>query len=229
MAYRVISIGAFSRHPLRLSDSARPERPGHATTTLVVEGDAAVLVDPGLPPPILLPRLVERAGLEAADITHVFLTSFTAETTRGLAAFEGAQWLIAEAEREAAGMPLALTLKKAAEEGADRDVIEELERQVGLLMRCEAAADSIAPRVDLFPLPGVTPGLCGLLLAEQRQTVLIAGDSVPTVEHLEQGKVPDTAHDLDKAKESLVEAIELADLIVCGRDNLVVNPTKRPF
>ncbi|MGP1273181.1 MAG: MBL fold metallo-hydrolase [Phycisphaerales bacterium] len=229
MSYRIVSIGAFSRHPLRLSDSARAARPGHATTTLVLAGDAAILVDPGLPGQILVPRLVERAGLEARDITHVFLTSFQVETTRGLTAFDDARWLVSETERESAGMPLALMLKRAAEEGDDPELIAELERQVSLLARCQAAEDSIAPRVDLFPLPGVTPGLCGLLLAEQARTVVIAGDAVPTVEHLEQGKVIDGAHDLDKARESLMEAIEVADAIVCGRDNLVLNPTKRPF
>lgn len=229
MAYRVISIGAYPRHPLRLSDAARPERPGHATTTLVLAGEAAIVVDPGLPGEILLPRLVERAGLTPADVTHVFLTSFQPETTRGLPAFESAAWLVSERERESAGLPLAMTLKRAAEEGADGDVIEMLERQVGLLARCEAAEDRVAPRVDLFPLPGVTPGMCGLLLADPNTTTLIAGDAVPTVEHLEQGKVPDTAQDLDAARESLLEAVEVADAIVCGRDNLVMNPSKRPF
>ena len=83
--------------------------------------------------------------------------------------------------------------------------------------------------MDLFPLPGVTPGTCGLLLTLPRQTLLIAGDAVATVEHLEQGKVLDRCHDVEQAKESFAEAIEIADVIVPGRDNLCLVPTKRGF
>jgi hypothetical protein len=41
--------------------------------------------------------------------------------------------------------------------------------------------------------------------------------------------VPDDAVDLEKAQESFTDAVEVADMLVLGRDNLVVNPTKRPF
>ena len=83
--------------------------------------------------------------------------------------------------------------------------------------------------MDLFPLPGVTPGLTGLVLAGPRHTTVIAGDAVPTEEHLTQGKVLPWAPDVTQARESFAEVIEIADLIILGRDNLVVNPTKRPF
>ena len=48
-------------------------------------------------------------------------------------------------------------------------------------------------------------------------------------EHLTQGKVLPWAPDVTQARESFAEVIEIADLIILGRDNLVVNPTKRPF
>ena len=119
-----------------------------------------------------------------------------------------------------------LSMREASEA---RQVVSELEVQVAMLARCEVAPDSLAPRVDLFPLPGVSPGLAGLLLPEASSTVLIAGDAVASQEHLEQGRALDGSHDPEAASESLREAIEVADLIVCGRDNLVLNPTKRPF
>ena len=75
----------------------------------------------------------------------------------------------------------------------------------------------------------MTPGLCGLVVATPRFTTLICGDAVPTLEHLEEGKVLSGAADVDKARESFAEVIEIADLIILGRDNVVVNPTKRPF
>jgi glyoxylase-like metal-dependent hydrolase (beta-lactamase superfamily II) len=102
-----------------------------------------------------------------------------------------------------------------------------------VLKKCEPAPDHIADekgeRIDLFPLPGITPGLTGLIIAGSRHTTLVCGDAVPTVEHLEQGKVLTPAADVDRARESFAEAVEIADLLVLGRDNLVVNPTKRPF
>lgn len=226
---RVVSIGAFGRHPLRPDEPSTPARPGHATTTLVRSDQALILVDPGLPASVLLPRLHERTGLHPGQITHVFLTGFGPETCRGLSAFESAQWLIGAREREAAGVPLALSLRRAVEQGEDRELIAELERQVALLRRCEPAEDRLAPRVDLFPLPGVSPGLTGLLVSEPRATVLIAGAAIASEEHLELGRVPEDAADLDAARESFAEAVEVADLIVCGRGNIAVNPTRRPF
>jgi glyoxylase-like metal-dependent hydrolase (beta-lactamase superfamily II) len=219
MDVRIISLGTLPEHPLR--DKARRPRTGHATTTLVRAGDAAILVDPGLPPAAVVARLDERAGLEASDITHVFLTSFKADTCRGLRAFDNAEWLIHQAEREAVGVPLATLLRDAGD--ADDETRAELEYQVSLLRECRAAPDSIARGVDLFPLPGVTPGLCGLLVADANLTTLICGDAIPTLEHYEQGKVLKSAVDGAAAMDSFKEAVEIADVLVLGRDNLVLN------
>ena len=219
MDIRIISLGTLPEHPLR--DTARGVRTGHATTTLVRTEGAVILVDPGLPPAAVVARLDERAGLEASDITHVFLTSFKADTCRGLRAFDNAEWLIHQAEREAVGIPLATLLRDAGD--ADDETRAELEYQVSLLRECRAAPDSIARGVDLFPLPGVTPGLCGLLVAEPDRTTLICGDSIPTLEHYEQGKVLKHAADPALAMDSFKEAVEIADVLVLGRDNLVFN------
>ncbi|MFG0260656.1 MAG: MBL fold metallo-hydrolase [Phycisphaerales bacterium JB041] len=219
MDVRVISIGTLAEHPLR--DTARRVRTGHATTTLVRSGDAVVLIDPGLPPAAIVARLDERAGLDPSDVTHVFLTSFKADTCRGLRAFDHADWYLSETEREAVGIPLAQMLASAGD--ADDDTRQELEYQVSLLRECKPAPDSLARGVDLFPLPGVTPGMTGLLVAEPNRTTLVCGDAIPTLEHYEQGKVLKSAHNPDQALESFQEALEIADVLVLGRDNLVVS------
>ena len=59
------------------------------------------------------------------------------------------------------------------------------------------------------------------------RTVLIAGDAVATIEHLEQGKVLPHCVNLAQAQESFKEAIEIADVIIPGRDNIVLNPLRR--
>ena len=230
MEVRVISIGTLAAHPLR--EERGTVRTGHATTTLINAGKKKILVDPGLPEAAVVARLEERTGLRPQDITHVFLTSFNPEMRRGILAFEKATWWVSQTEREQIGVAMVAKLHEASEEG-DEALKKALEFDVAVLKRCQAAPDHIADdrgdRVDLFPLPGVTPGLTGLLVVQQRFSALICGDAIPTVEHLEQGKVLPVVADVDLARESFAEAIEIADLLVLGRDNIVVNPTKRLF
>ncbi|MFN0132690.1 MAG: MBL fold metallo-hydrolase [Phycisphaerales bacterium] len=227
---RVISIGALAAHPLR--DERAPVRAGHSTCTLIRAADKAILVDPGLPDAAMNSRLEERAGLTLARITHVFLTSFNPELRRALPALDHATWWISEPEREAIGAALVAKLHEASEEN-DGKLKEALELEVAILRRCQPAPDHLADhrgeRIDLFPLPGITPGLCGLILAGSRFSTLICGDAIPTIEHLEQGKVHTPAADLDRARESFAEAVEIADMLVLGRDNMVPNLTKRVF
>ncbi len=217
---RVISIGALSAHPLW--GERAPVRTGHATCTLVRVGKTVILVDPGLPEPALRQRLAERAQLKPEDVTHVFLTSFHPDTHRGIALFDDADWLISREEREGAGVPLVRLLQEA-EAREQTELALNLRAEVSILKRCEEAPDALAPDVDLFPLPGVSPGLTGLLVGEPETTTLICGDAVPTIEHLRTRQVMPTCADVAAAQASFAEAIEIADVLVLGRDNAVVN------
>ncbi len=226
MDLRIISIGALGAHPLR--DERDPVRTGHATTTLIRADGRTLLVDPGLPDQALLARLEERTGLTPDAVTDVFLTSFQPDVFRGITPFQNADWWIGDSEREQVGIPLITHLKRAADDG-QQELLEALQRDIAILNQCKPAPDRLLPGVDLFPMPGVTPGLTGLILNEAARTTLICGDAVPTVEHLEAGKVLNSAANLDTARESFAEAIEIADLLVPGRDNLIINPVRRPF
>jgi glyoxylase-like metal-dependent hydrolase (beta-lactamase superfamily II) len=227
MQFSIVSIGALAANPLW--NERGPVRTGHATTTLITAGDRRILVNPGLPAQALIARLGERANLAPSDITDVFLTHFLPDTSRGIEAFDGAAWWLSGPEREAVGVALAMQAKRLKETGEERAMLSALERDIGVLSRCKPAPDHLAERVDLFPLPGHTPGLTGLLLGHPRFTVLICGDAIPTEQHLEQGKVLPSAADVDRARESFQEAVEIADLLILGRDNIVVNPTKKAF
>lgn len=221
MDYRIISIGALSVH--ELWEKQGSARTAHATTTLVRSGDRRILVDPGLPPPVIAARLGERTGLEPGDISDVFLTCFRPSHRWGLGAFPHARWLVSEAEREAVGRSLVEKFGLEDDEDARRMISEE----IAILKRFQPAPDKLAPHVDLFPLPGFTPGNAGLLLSFPGSTVLIAGDAIPTQEHLEQGRVLRGAYDVELAGESFREAIEIADIIVPSHDNVLTNPTRR--
>lgn len=221
MDYRIISIGALSHHDLW--DTQGSARTAHATTTLIRSGDKVILVDPSLPAQILTARLGERVGLEPTAVTEVFLTNFRPAHRWGLSAFEHANWLIAEAERESVGRRLV----ERFQEQTDDDAQQLIKTEIELLQRCQSAPDQIAEHVDLFPLPGYTPGTCGLLLLETSMTTLVAGDAVPTMEHLSHGQVLRGAFDPDAARTSFIDAVEIADAIIPGHDNLLINPTRR--
>jgi glyoxylase-like metal-dependent hydrolase (beta-lactamase superfamily II) len=225
---KVISIGALAANPMWGEKS--PVRTGHATTTLIRAGSATILIDPGLPPQAITARLTERANLKPEQITHVFITGFHPDMRRGISAFTKAQWLMSETERESLGVPLASRLRdEMSRDNADQELIAMLKTDVELLAKFQPAPDSLAEGVDLFPMPGVSPGTCGVLVPDQKHTTLITGDAIQTTEHLERGIMPSGAFDVRAAQESFKEAIEIADLMVLGRDNLVVNPTKRLF
>jgi len=226
MTVTVISIGAIDAHPLRGERQA--VRTGHATTTLISQDAKRILVDPGLPSPALVARLEERTGLRPGDITHVFLTSFRPDVRRALGAFEDATWWISEAEREGVGVPLLQQVQRA-EDAGDRELHGALLRDAEILKRFRPAPDELATGVKLFPLPGTTPGMCGVIVAGARHTLVVCGDAIQTIENLERGQVPQWSADVTQAQESLKDAIEIADLLILGRDNLVVNPTRRLF
>jgi len=46
---------------------------------------------------------------------------------------------------------------------------------------------------------------------------------------MKQGRILRGAWDAEQAKESLKEAVEIADVIIPGHDNTLLNPTKRYF
>lgn len=222
MDYRVINIGTLSNHPLW---QANQPRTAHATTTLIRSEDKTILVDPSLPAQALQARLEERSGLDFGQITHVFLTNFRPNHRRALDHLEHATWWISEAEREQVGKYLIERMGEA--DDAETQAMYRVE--IEMMKRCQSAPDKLADQVDLFPLPGYTPGNAGLLLTLTNATVLIAGDAVATVEHMEKGQVLSGAYDIEQARESLVEAIEIADWIIPGHDNLVPNMTRRMF
>jgi glyoxylase-like metal-dependent hydrolase (beta-lactamase superfamily II) len=184
-----------------------------------------LIVDPSLPPSILGARLSERSPVQPSQVSHVFLTSATDEHMRGLAAFPDAQWLAFETEIAAARAATHEDLSLALEHPEDGGV-EPLEHRLAMLDRLRPAEDTIAQGVDLFPLAGATPGCCGILVSQPTRTVLIAGDAVASREHVADAQVLPHCWNREAAQSSFAEAIEIADVIVPGRDNILLNPTR---
>ena len=215
----IISIGTLSRNRLWNESDAR--RTPHATTTLVRSGERHILIDPGLPPPAINARLYERTGLSPDRIDTVFLTNFRPSHRAGLALFPRAAVLMNEGEQQAVRQHLERLIDQAPPEDIDRKTMQD---ELALLERIAPADDKLAPAVDLFPLPGYTPGQSGLLVSIPMATILIAGDAVPTQEHFLAGQVLPDAYDIRAAQAAMREVYEIADQIVPGHDNVFVNP-----
>ena len=218
---RVVSIGTLANNPLW--NERGNSRISHSTTTVIKTGDAIILVDPSLPPTLMDARLDERWGLKLSNITHVFLTSFDPDRRRTLPGVEHANWLMHEPEIQSASAAIQDEILRAENDPA---VVNILEEHLGLLASFTSPDDNPFPSVDLFPIPGFTPGSCGLLLPLPKQTVLITGDTVATLEHLQNGSVLQNCANIELAKESFVECVEIADIIIPGRDNIILNPAR---
>ena len=222
----IISIGALAKNPLW--NERVPVRTSHATTTLIRAAresgrEALILIDPSLPGDVLDARLYERAGVRSDAITHVFLTNWRPVHRRGLERFSKASWWMHQAEIDAAGEALDRAEEQAVHRGAE-EIDEMVSRERGLLEKMLPAPDELADGVQLYPLPGYTPGQCGLIVTQPTLTTVVAGDAVPTAAHFTAGQVFPDCWDLQKAKESLLELYEIADLIVPGHDNIFVAP-----
>ncbi len=216
----VISISALAKNSLW--DEKQPVRTSHATTTMIKADGGIVLVDPALPPPALEARIFERTGLKPPAITQVFLTNWRPAHRRALGLFKHAQWFMLDDEITAAKNALN-EAQRYADESARTDA-QVLADELKLLEKVRPAPDELLEDVSLFPLPGYTPGQCGLLVSLPTSTIIIAGDAVPTAGHFAAGKVFQECFDIRRATESMAELYEIADLIIPGHDNLFVNP-----
>ncbi len=221
MDWRIVSIGTLASNPLWNETSAL--RTGHATTTVIKSDNATLLVDPSLPAQMMNARLQERWGFGLDAVTHVFLTSFDPDRRRTLDGLEHTTWLMHEPEIQSAALAMSDELQLA--EG-DSELTLILEQHKNLLSRFEVATDRVFTGVDLFPLPGYTPGSCGLLLPTPKRTILICGDTVATSEHLAKRSVVSNCANIEMTQESFKECVEIADVIVPGRDNVVLNPIR---
>ncbi len=215
----IISIGTLSRN--RLWNEQAALRTPHATTSLIRIGKRNILVDPGLPSQALAARLNERSGLSPEQIDTVFLTNFRPAHRGGISLFTKAKLFIHENEQQAAQQQLERLIEEAPSEDIDRQVMQN---DLKLLNSMKSAPDQLAEQLDLFPLFGYTPGQCGLIVAGPTNTIVIAGDAVPSQDHFLAGQTLPDAWDIKAAHEAMSEVYEIADLIVPGHDNIFLNP-----
>ena len=220
--YRIISIGALSRH--RLWGETAPVRTAHATTTLVTEDERLILVDPSLPGPVLAAKLNERTGKTLADVTDVFCTTLRMVHRRSIEAIPQADWWAGELEIASYARHLA-ELQDSADRLGGEDAAA-VEAELRLLERFRPAPERFGRQVSLYPLTGPSIGSAGLLLTPATATIVVAGDAALTREHIDAGRVWQGSADAEAAMTSLRDLLELADVIVPGHDNVMLSPAR---
>jgi len=201
--FDVLAIGSLAANPYW--GEKTPVRREYATATLVRSEDVTLVVDPGWPAEVLRAALFYRAGLAPEAVTHVFLTHFDPAHFCGIDLFGEAEWAMFEEE-------IRYARAEGERDGLGGQVIE----------RVRPAPERFAAGVDLFPTFGPSPGHCSLLVYTALATTVVAGDIVPTREHFERGSLEEEPWDLEKARQSLRDVLEIADLVVPGHDNLLV-------
>jgi len=199
----VLAIGNLAKS--KYWNETSPVRREYSTATLVRAEKLVLVVDPGWPAEVLDSAIHYRAGLAAEDVTHVFLTHFDAAHSQGIGLFEKAQWSTYDEEIRY----------------ADAELPQDAPARA-ILARLQAAPEKFARGVDLFPTFGHTPGHASLLVYTSMETTIVAGDAILTRDHFESGDLGDAPWDLEKAKVSFEDVLEIADLIVPGHDNIFV-------
>ena len=107
----------------------------------------------------------------------------------------------------------------------DQSPDELIAKERALLARVQPAPDDLAEGIDLYPLPGYTPGQCGLLISEPTRTTIGRRRRRPHRRPLfRRPGLPRLLEPRTSAKESLAEMYEIADLIIPGHDNLFLTP-----
>jgi len=218
--YCVISIGTLSRNKLWGESAA--VRTAHATTTAVFTEDRLILVDPSLPATALAAVFNERTGKQLADVTDVFCTTLRPVHRRSIAALPKARWWAHGEELAAYALHLRGLLDSA--ERLDAQHADGIQAELKLLGAFRPAPEEFDGQVTVYPLAGPSPGSAGLLLTPPTATIVIAGDAALTAEHVRRGQVWEGCADIERARQSMADFLELVDVIVPGHDNVMFSP-----
>ncbi len=215
----IISVGTLSRN--RFWNDKGAVRNSHATTTLIRDDEATVLVDPSLPQQILEHYLDDRTGLTLDKIDTVFLTCFRPIHRRGIQALAHAQWVMNAAEIEA--MTGYLEDVSVAADARGEEIEPLVHEELELLERIQPAPDQLTEFIHLFPNPGVTPGAASLLALGDLRTIAVVGDAIINKEYFAKRQAFEQHSDTEAAVQAIAELTEIADIIVPGHGDWILN------
>jgi N-acyl homoserine lactone hydrolase len=180
--------------------------PGVSTVALVRIGGRAILFDTGpyAYRPILQGRL-KRLGVDPGEIDTVVLSHVHWDTAANADLFPSADVVLHERELAYAQAP----------DTHDADTPGYVGRALQRLrLRPVTGEQDVAPGVRIVELPGHSPGSIGMLIGQE----LLAGDAVTCGGDAAAGEIRYQPRYDQRAKSSLLRALDLAEVIYPGHD-----------
>ena len=196
----IVTVGNLSRNRYWGESEARPLRTTVCTCTLVQGDGFRLLVDPSLPSAEqMAAELDRRTGLKVRNVDAVFITHEHGDHWFGLAHFEQAKWLAAP------------------------DVAAALNKTGKLAKTVEAVTGQLFDAIEVIPTPGHTLSHHSLRFDCDGLSVVIAGDAVMTQDFWRDRRGYFNCADFDLSAKSMNRLCSLADVIVPGHDNFLLN------
>jgi glyoxylase-like metal-dependent hydrolase (beta-lactamase superfamily II) len=152
---------------------------------------------------------LNRLDIAPTDIQSVYLSHFHYDHVLNADIFPNARLLVSMREWE-------YVQSGAFREAGDSFVPTSLIPWAAGRVELFEAGQNLLPGLVALPLPGHTPGLCGLLL--EREKTLLAGDGVKNGWEFTRRKPPPCFFSTRAALESYKRAAAAAKLIVPGHD-----------
>lgn len=205
LQWKTLTLGHLSRNKFWGESDTAQYHSVVATTTLVQTDGVNILVDPTLPIAQTEALLRLHAGLGRADIHMVYATHFHGDH-----------------RVDAADYPNAKLYMSAATLADGQAALEEVKQGRGIpafvagLDKFSPAPQTLAPGVQLYPLPGHTDGNTGLMLDAPEGKVLLAGDTIMGEEYFCAGEGYWFNTSAEKTHASIIQASKDADLVVPG-------------
>jgi glyoxylase-like metal-dependent hydrolase (beta-lactamase superfamily II) len=196
----IVTIGNLSRNRYWGESDAQGVRSAICTCT-VIQGDGfRLIVDPSLAKAEeMTAELDRRTGLKLRDIDTVFVTHEHGDHWVGLAHFAEARWLAAP------------------------EVAAALNKTNKLPKPVEAATGRLFDAVAILATPGHTMSHHSLRFDCEGRSVVIAGDAVATRDFWRERRGYFNCVDFDLSARSMDKIAGLADLVVPGHDNFILN------
>lgn len=216
--WKQLTIGHLSRNKYWGESDSQAYHPVLATTTVIRDGDTVILADPSQPFEEMKAKLKQYCGLEPGDVDIVFATHYHGDHRVDMGMYENAVCYMSQASIR--------DMESAREKAAGDDSLASLVE--GEIDRFRPAPGQLTEGVRLYPLPGHTPGLTGLIFKSRGRSVLVAGDTIMGPEYFENLDGYWFNEDLDETRRSIRKAARDADIIIPGHGDAFVVSEHRP-
>lgn len=196
----IITIGNLGRNRYWGESEEISHRDTICTSTLISGEGFRMLVDPSIADATKMANeLNRRTGLKPTDITTVFLTHEHPDHFFGIENFTGAKWIAAP------------------------QVAEIINKSGKLSRKVEGCSEILFDTVKVFPTPGHTLAHHSLVFDCNGLRIVIAADSVMTKDFFRDKMGYFRSVDLKLSTETINKIIDIADIIVPGHDNYILN------